>query len=242
MTHQEVRNGGSRIFPFVHEYSNAQHQGERHALAPLEYPTEIRFHHEASPERRPAHRSRREIDRDTEKVSKLSKRRPPQDIEKDRRRHPHSRSRSPTGHESPHGTYAYPMQSLVTSSDPDSQSRPLQDDNGDRHPTITADQHSDESSQRHAAESRGHESRDGDAAYPRQQEYEAEGEREKARDSLRQLPPEKQKTRVQSQIDREELLAREGDEQDGCNRGQRGLPRVGNVYALPRVREGEVMD
>ncbi|KAF8525294.1 hypothetical protein JB92DRAFT_1315833 [Gautieria morchelliformis] len=240
----EVRNGGSRTFPFVHEYSSAQEQGET-VFALQEYPSEIRFHqYEASPERRPANRNKRDIDRDTEKGTK-HKRRLPQEIEKDQRRHPRSRSRSPTEHPSLHETYAYPIQNSFTSSDRGPQAS--LDQAGERtwhlnavkrNPTVH-----DVLSQ---LESKAFGTRDGGATYTRH-EYQAEEQRETARENVWQSPSEMKRKHAYSQVNREDRYARENDELQDRNGAQRGMPRgvVGtgdDVYSLPRVRDGEIMD
>jgi hypothetical protein len=243
-TSHEVRNGISRTFPFVHEYSGAQEQVEA-VFAPPEYPSEIRFHqYEASPERRPANRNKRDIERDTEKGTK-HKRRLPQDIEKDQRRHPRSRSRSPIERPSLHETYAYPIQNPFTSSDRGPQAcldQPReytwQLNDVQRKPTA----HPDVSSQ---LESKALGTRDGDATYTRH-EYQAEEQGETTREIVWQSPSEKRK-HAYSQVNHEDRYVREKDELQDRNGEQRGLARgvVGpgdDLYSLPRVRDGEIMD
>ena len=238
-THHEVRNGGSRTFPFVHEYSSEKMET---VFAPSEYPSEIRFHqYEALSERRPVNRSKRDIDRDTEKASK-HKRRPPQDTEKDRRHHPGSRSCSPTG--PPHGAHAFPIQNPLMSAKRDSQPCPAQRDEREQDPDATKAQptvHFDDSSQQHSAESKCFGTRGGDETCIRHENL-PETEGEKIRDSVWHPPSEKK--RVYSQVDHEDRYAPERDE---SNRTQRKIPRGmvmadDEVYSLPRVREGEVMD
>ena len=241
-TRHEVRNGGTRTYPFVHEYSSAQKQVEP-VFAPPEYPSEIRFHqYEGLSERRPANRSR---DRDTEKGNK-HKRRTPQEIEKDRRRRAGSRSCSPT-EASQHGSYAFPIQNPFTSVVRGAQPCPAEGGQRDRDPSSTTTQHPpvqfDDPSQQPDAKSKFFGPREGDEKSI-QKEYKAETEGEKPRDSVWQPPAEKK--RAYSQMDHEDRHPKGREEGNEANRAQRKMPRRvagdDDGYSLPRVREGEVMD
>jgi hypothetical protein len=250
-TYQEVRNGGSRTYPFVLEYPHPPFAETD--LGPPSYPSEIRFHqYDASD--RPVHRNRRDFDREGEKSNRL-KRRPHEPDREHEPLHPDPRPRSPrvTSSTSSHGGYAYPLQHPFLPSERDTQPRHMPE--GDRDPQRHAPVPSHdtrmhpEELRRYEADRESFGTGNGNPCH-QAYDYESGPQRERGQDPVRHLPPTKKRSYSQSgkeHVDGDyDRYAREREGRDERKSGHRGQSRAveesDERYTLPRVREGEVMD